>query len=826
MHDLQTAESELSRRNAVLDALTCAATRIISGADWRLALPELLARLGVATNASRAFLFEMHSAPAEQGIVQSCRYLWSAPSIEPIDQGRLQNMPIPQGADSPLAELLARRHRGEVIQITRSRTSGDARLLLEEFATYSLLSVPILVEGAYWGSLGFDDCLAERIWDETEVDLLKTATALIAGGIERSRSDERLRERDNLLVGAQRIAQMGSWVLDFQTNQVTWSEEGLRIFGLDSGTAIWTHDSNLQRIHPADRAHVAEMDAKARNRGEPFDIEYRILRPSGEIRVLRERADVMRDGEGRASRLVGIVHDITDMKRNETRLKESEERYALAARGAGVGLWDWNVATDHAYFSHRLHELLAVGMNGLGPTIAGLFDRFLPQDREALMDYLDERFSKQRHRFELEVRSRVAENDVRWFLIRGLIVYAEGKPARLVGSLSDITDQKRAFEEIARQRESLYQKEKMAMLGSLLAGVAHELNNPLSVVIGQVALLEQTASDPAVLLRVPRIQKATERCARIVRTFLAMARHRDRQSAPVKINGIVDTVIELLAFQLRSADIQIERDLAFDIPEMMADADQLHQLLTNLIVNARQALALSPQPRVIRVMTRFDFRNDQLQISVRDNGPGIPPEIRKRIFEPFFTTKPAGEGTGIGLSLCSSIVRAHGGTICVADSPGGGATFTVELPLKVVDALSTLPRVAAHGNPSGSRVLIIEDELEIAETLSEIIRSQGHDTCLANDGSTGLDFALSQYFDVILSDIRLPNLDGLEIYRVLQRKRPNLVGRLAFITGDTLSAEIQSFLTETGALCLEKPFLPADVIGLISRLAPQRVLPA
>jgi GAF domain-containing protein len=220
MHDLQTAESELSRRNAVLDALTCAATRIISGADWRLALPELLARLGVATNASRAFLFEMHSAPAGQGIVQSCRYLWSAPSIEPIDQGRLQNMPIPQGADSPLAELLARRHRGEVIQITRSRTSGDARLLLEEFATYSVLSVPILVEGAYWGSLGFDDCLAERIWDETEVDLLKTATALIAGGIERSRSDERLRERDNLLVGAQRIAQMGSGLSDQPGNLV------------------------------------------------------------------------------------------------------------------------------------------------------------------------------------------------------------------------------------------------------------------------------------------------------------------------------------------------------------------------------------------------------------------------------------------------------------------------------------------------------------------------------------------------------------------------------------------------------------------------------
>src|SRR5262249_18791682 len=159
---------------------------------------------------------------------------------------------------------------------------------------------------------------------------------------------------------------------------------------------------------------------------------------------------------------------------------------------------------------------------------------------------------------------------------------------------------------------------KMAMFGSLLAGVAHELNNPLSVVIGQAVLLQQTAGDPAVINRAERIRSATERCARIVRTFLAMARQRHAEPKPVSMNGIVEMAVELLAFQLRSANIRVELDLAEDVPMIAADADQIHQVLTNLIVNARQALTAAAAPGRIRIETRFDRR--QVEVSVRDNG--------------------------------------------------------------------------------------------------------------------------------------------------------------------------------------------------------------
>lgn len=826
INDRKRAESALGRRNAVSDAITYAAARIIGAADWRSAMPEFLSRLGMATDVGRVFLFEIHPPPGGgDKLVQSCRFIWSAPGVKSIaDHGRLENVRIPDAADSQIAEWFRRRSRGEVIQITRGQTRDDARAVFENHGTYSMLSVPVMVNGAFWGSLGFDDCQSERIWDDMEVDLLKTATALIAGAIERSFADKRLRERDNQLVEAQRIAHVGSWELDFNTGQVTWSEEGWRIFGLEPGRASWSHAENLQRIHPDDRRRVAEADARAKNSGVPLDVEYRILRPDGDVRIVHERAEPVRDEAGPFVRLIGTVHDVTELKATEARLRESDERYALAARGADVGLWDWNLAADRAYLAPRLHEILGTRGRDREGSISDLFDEIMPEDLAALQQYLKNRFAGQRRRFEFEVRTRTPATAPRWLLLRGLIVYADGRAIRLVGSLMDVSDRKHAQEELIRQREALYQNEKMAMFGSLLAGVAHELNNPLSVVIGQTVLLQQTVSDPSVINRAERIRNATERCARIVRMFLAMARQRHADPKPVKINSVVQMAVELLAFQLRSANIIVELDLADDLPFVTADADQIHQVLTNLIVNAQQALIALDKRRHIRIATRLDGRTRQVLLCVADNGPGIPEEIRKRIFDPFFTTKPVGEGTGIGLSLCASVVRAHGGHIDVSESPEGGAVFTIALPLGAA-SVSVPDEIKPNGAPAGLRILIVDDEFEIVNMLNEILRGEGHEADVAADGREALQRALAVRYDLILSDMRMPVLDGPGLYEALKHHRPEMVDRLAFITGDTLSAEIQVFLSQTSAICLEKPFLPDDVLRLVSRAMERRGAP-
>src|SRR5262249_18256595 len=214
----------------------------------------------------------------------------------------------------------------------------------------------------------------------------------------------------------------------------------------------------------------------------------------------------------------------------------------------------------------------------------------------------------------------------------------------------------------------------------LLAGVAHELNNPLTVVTGQIVLLQQTTKDPIVARRAERIRNATDRCARIVRTFLAMARHRQPEPKPVRLGGTGEAALDLLAFQLRSANVGVELKLAADVPMVTVDADQMHQVVTNLIVNAQHALGAVSGQRILRISTWYDSVTERACLSVADNGPGVPAEIRTRIFDPFYTTKPSGEGTGIGLALCSSIVRSYGGRISVSDTPRGGAAFPIELP--------------------------------------------------------------------------------------------------------------------------------------------------
>ena len=607
INDRKYAEAALARRTAVLDAITYAATRIIGAADWRPAMPELLSRLGTATDVSRVFMFEIHPAPGGEGLAQSCRFSWSAagyPSLS--DDPRFQNDPISTTSASQFGDWFARRSRGETIQVNLSETDGEARKWFEETSTFSMLSVPILANGIFWGSLGFDDCRSERSWDEMEVDLLKTAAALVASAVERALADDELRRRDWGLVEAQRIGHVGSWELNLETNVVVWSDEGLRIFGLEHRPEPWTYAGEPRADTSGGSGAGRRGGFRHAGHGESAEYEYRVVRPGGEVRVVYERAEAIRDSTGRPTSLIGTVHDITELKATEGRLRASEERYELAARGAEVGLFDWDVPTCAAYFSPRAHEILGVDAQTLGTSIAGLFDRFLPEDRAALQRHLDARFEAGRRRFDYEVRLRDAANGARWLGVRGLIVYAEGRPVRLVGSLGDVTDRRRSQEALVRQREALYQSEKMAMFGTLLAGVAHELNNPLSVVIGQIALLQETTKDPLVARRAERIRSATDRCARIVRTFLAMARQRQPEPKPIKLGSIVEAAVDLLGFHLRSADIRLELKLGADVPMVTVDADQMHQVITNLILNAQQALAASPGQRRLRISTWFD----------------------------------------------------------------------------------------------------------------------------------------------------------------------------------------------------------------------------
>jgi CheY-like chemotaxis protein len=248
------------------------------------------------------------------------------------------------------------------------------------------------------------------------------------------------------------------------------------------------------------------------------------------------------------------------------------------------------------------------------------------------------------------------------------------------------------------------------------------------------------------------------------------------------------------------------------LPPVWGDSDQIAQVVTNLIVNAQQVLTEWQGPRRVTVATEFDVSGSMVQISVIDSGPGVPLEIKLRIFEPFFTTKPVGEGTGIGLSVCHGIVTAHGGTISVEDAPGGGACFVVRLPVgQGAEASEAHAAVKPEPSPVNRRILIVDDEREVAEALSEILERSGYTIHIANSGEAALHRIGTYGYDVVLCDLRMPDMDGIELYRRLKTARPALAERFIVVTGDVLSATVQKFLDSTGVPCLEKPLTPVEV---------------
>jgi signal transduction histidine kinase/CheY-like chemotaxis protein len=377
----------------------------------------------------------------------------------------------------------------------------------------------------------------------------------------------------------------------------------------------------------------------------------------------------------------------------------------------------------------------------------------------------------------------------------------------------------RAGAELARSREQLHQAEKLSALGSLLAGVSHELNNPLTIVTTQASLLEEETEGTPLAARAEKVRRAAERCSRIVQTFLAMARQKRPERRSVDAVEVARAALELTDYSLRTTGIEVSFEAAPALPPISADPDQLHQVLVNLIVNAQHALQEHAGARRLTVRVAAGETADEVRMEVVDSGPGIPDSLRRRIFEPFFTTKPQGVGTGVGLSFSLGLIEAHGGRLELVDAPGGGACFRITLgaaPEEEAAPPEAVPiRVAATGVGSA---LVVDDEPEVAEVLGLFASRAGYDVETACNGVEAKALLAARDFDVILSDLRMPQLDGPALHDWIAAEKPHLLGRIGFVTGDTLGQTAAGFIARTGCPVLEKPFTGKAVRALLEQL--------
>ena len=626
---------------------------------------------------------------------------------------------------------------------------------------------------------------------------------------DRKRAEEALRESEHRLDAAQRMAHVAWWERDFVTGRATRSHESYRIFGLSP--AEWddlpTWDRRWREvIHPDDLERTVEALHRAFAGGPRYDLEYRIVRSSGEERVIHSQGNVTFDPAGRPLRMFGTMQDVTELRQAERDLRASETRFRTLV----------DHAADAFFLMDARSTVLDVNRQAcrsLGYTRKELVGKtpldFDPAVDQALLDQMLTRLDAGE---ELAIETRHRHKDGAVFPVEIRVrPFWEGGKRFAVALVRDISDRKRL-------EEQFRQAQKMEAVGRLAGGIAHDFNNILTVINGYSEILcgRLGADDPNREL-VAEIQKSGERAANLTRQLLAFSRKQVLLPQVVQLNTILGELAKLLR-RLIGEDVELALQPEPALGVARVDPGQFEQAVINLAVNARDAM---PDGGRIVIATRNvelaaadvvghpDVRpGPYVLVTVTDTGHGMDEGTKHRIFEPFFTTKEPGKGTGLGLAMVYGFVKQSDGHIEVASEVGRGTTFRVFLPR--AETITPTARVAAPNEltmPTGTEtVLLVEDEESVRALSRIILQSCGYTVLEAEDGAEGLTVARQhpRPIHLLVTDLVMPRMSGRRLADAVREIRPAV--RTLFFSGYTEEAVLTQGLGQAGAPFLQKPF--------------------
>ncbi len=375
--------------------------------------------------------------------------------------------------------------------------------------------------------------------------------------------------------------------------------------------------------------------------------------------------------------------------------------------------------------------------------------------------------------------------------------------SEIIGNALDL---KQAEEREKQLQAQLHLSSRLASIGELASGVAHEINNPLTAVIGFSQMLMGRDIPEDVREQLEVINDNSQRVAKVVKNLLIFARRHKPGKEYVNINSLISGVLELRAYEMKLSGIEITTRLAPDLPWTVADRGQLQQVFLNIILNAEQAMVKAHNKGNLLIKT--GQINNSIRISFKDDGPGIRKENMDRLYDPFFTTKAVGEGTGLGLSISYGIIKQHNGEIHADSKLAKGATFIIKLPIVAEAKQLELAESPGEepGRVTGARIMVVDDELDICKFLDRALTQEGHKVETIDNASAALERLKCERYNLILLDIKMVGMDGIELYRRMKEIAPSLQRRVVFITGDTMTLNTRNFLNKTKAHYIAKPF--------------------
>jgi signal transduction histidine kinase/ActR/RegA family two-component response regulator len=380
-----------------------------------------------------------------------------------------------------------------------------------------------------------------------------------------------------------------------------------------------------------------------------------------------------------------------------------------------------------------------------------------------------------------------------------------GRPIGILGVMRDSSERKKAEEQRREFEQKAQLVSHLASVGELSAGVAHEINNPLTGVIGYAELLMQEDVPEHIKNDLEIIRDGAKRVADIVKGLLTFARQTRPERKLVDINQVLGVSVRLRAYELETGNIKVTAKLAPDLPLTIADPGQLQQVFLNLLINAEMEMELAHGKG--KLVIRTEQLDNTIRISFKDDGPGIAEENLEKIFDPFFSTREIGKGTGLGLSICHGIVTEHGGRIWAESKLGKGATFIVELPVVTEEKHPKRAKAARKlERATKGKILVVDDEPVVRRLLSQVLTAEGHEVEATDDGKDALNRIKGNRYSLILLDMKLPGMSGSELYGRVKEIAESLAQRVVFITGDVMGADTEAFLARTEVPYIHKPF--------------------
>jgi PAS domain S-box-containing protein len=507
---------------------------------------------------------------------------------------------------------------------------------------------------------------------------------------------------------------------------------------------------------------------------------------------------------------VWSFRDTTQLVRAEESLKASEEKYRILVEKSTDIIFSFNAASEFIYVSPSIKNVLGYSPEDIsGQSLDSLIH---PEDLLGLQQAIQRNIKNGSQTLGGNlIRVRNVSGDWRWHNTSGNAVYdGDGNFQYFLAISRDITAQKEAEKEKQSIEAKAQVASRLAAIGEMAAGIAHEINNPLTGVIGFSELVLDNPGLPKdIKENVQIIADNAKRVGDIVKRLLTFARQAKPVKVSVNLNELIDNTLKLREYVLKTNNIIVVTRFDQDLPLSVIDPGQMQQVFLNLIVNAEQAMKGAHGKGILTITT--EKQADGFRICFQDDGPGIKTENMGRIFEPFFTTKEVGEGTGLGLSLSRSILLEHGGSMSVESDFGHGATFILELPLRE----PAQPKDAAQMSQSKEipavnkkgRILVVDDEIGVRELLKKVMKEMGHSVDVISDAGSAMELIdAGTMYDLILADIRMPGMNGVELCTLILRKMPEMKNKIIVITGDIIGADIKEFLKLNKLEYLAKPF--------------------